>query len=64
LRAVRETFVPQRVVAWAGQQPDTLLSSLLEGRAHRGGKASAYVCRGFTCLSPVDDPHALIHALL
>ena len=63
LRAVRRTFLPQRVVARADASADVALLPLLEGRRPDGGPPRAYVCRNFTCKSPVTHPQALIDAL-
>ena len=48
-------FDPLRVLAWgvAGDVP------LLDDRPAVGGKATAYVCRGFVCKAPVSDAAAL-----
>jgi len=50
LRTVRRTFLPQRVVAHAGQGADVELMPLLEGKAST--EARAFVCRNYTCSMP------------
>ncbi len=52
---VRRRFDPLRVLAWGppGGIP------LLDDRPAVGGKATAYVCRGFVCKAPVSDAGAL-----
>ena len=61
---VRETatrYLPSLVLA-AGN-PESERSGdplpLLENRAMIGGRATAYVCRGYVCDAPVNDPSAL-----
>ncbi|GAA3220880.1 thioredoxin domain-containing protein [Streptomyces thermocoprophilus] len=43
--------------------PDSDEFPLLAGRPLRGGAATAYVCRNFTCDAPTTDPERLRHAL-
>ena len=52
---VRRRFDPLRVLAWGapGDVP------LLDDRPAVGGRATAYVCRGFVCKAPVTDVSAL-----
>ncbi|MCZ6597807.1 MAG: thioredoxin domain-containing protein, partial [Planctomycetota bacterium] len=59
LRTVRNTYLPQRVVALADERADVLLMPLLEGKTAAEGKARAFVCRNYVCKLPVDDPAAL-----
>jgi uncharacterized protein YyaL (SSP411 family) len=59
-RVVSQSFVPSLVLA-GGSAPDGI--ALLDGRVARNGKATAYVCRGFVCEQPVDDPVALFEQL-
>ncbi|HMI92538.1 MAG TPA: thioredoxin domain-containing protein, partial [Polyangiales bacterium] len=58
LRALRTTFRPQRVVAFAGADADANASELplLAGRAPDARGALAYVCRQQTCLMPTHSP--------
>ena len=61
---VRQPFLPRKVVAgWpaAGEPADL---ALLRDRGPVAGRPAAYVCREFTCLTPVTDPAALGRALL
>ncbi|RMH14863.1 MAG: hypothetical protein D6701_10830 [Gemmatimonadetes bacterium] len=39
-------------------------SELLSGRGPDGDRARAYVCSGFVCRAPVNEPDALRRALL
>jgi uncharacterized protein YyaL (SSP411 family) len=52
---VQRRFDPLAVLAWgaAGDVP------LLDDRQAVGGRATAYVCRGFVCKAPVSDVSAL-----
>ncbi len=64
LREIHRPFLPGRVVSGirAGEPPP-FSSPLLEGRRMLGGKPTAYVCRDFSCRTPVTDPDALANAL-
>jgi uncharacterized protein YyaL (SSP411 family) len=55
---------PNRVVVHAtgGAVPAELLP-LVDSRASEDGRASAFVCRSFSCLAPTSDPAALASAL-
>jgi len=55
LEVVRERWLPGAVVAWG----EPTASPLWEGR--QAGRA--YVCRGFRCLAPTDDPDVLADQL-
>ena len=59
-RAVAQTYAPSLVLAGGDASSGV---ALLEGRTARNGKATAYVCRGFVCEQPVDDPVALFEQL-
>jgi uncharacterized protein YyaL (SSP411 family) len=58
--AQRRVFVPNRIYVLATEGDDLAAQSravpLLEGKRARGGKATAYVCRGKTCDLPTSDP--------
>ncbi len=66
LRAVRQSFCPQRVVALASADADATLLPLLEGRKPdaKAPRARAYVCRDFRCDAPVGTPEALRELLV
>ncbi|HEX6314679.1 MAG TPA: thioredoxin domain-containing protein [Gemmatimonadaceae bacterium] len=51
-------FVPGLVVA-GGTADQTGQPALMHGRAAENGAATAYICRGFTCLLPTSDPDQL-----
>ena len=65
--AVFNRYLPNRVVALAdsssASQTGAAAIKLLEGRARIGGKATAYVCRNFTCEAPVTGAAELIEQL-
>jgi uncharacterized protein YyaL (SSP411 family) len=63
-RAVDGTWAP--TVALAQVEPGRvppLLSALAEGREKVGGRATAYLCRDFSCTAPLTDAAALLAAL-
>jgi len=66
LRALRTTFRPQRVVAFAGSDAESHAAELplLAGRAPDARGALAYVCRQQTCLMPTQSPADLSRSLL
>ena len=61
-RAVAAQYVPSLVLA-GGPPPDDTDIGLLAGREMRNGRATAYVCRQFTCDAPVTDPAELVAQL-
>jgi uncharacterized protein YyaL (SSP411 family) len=66
LARLRATFVPNRVLAVVneadlGRQAE--LVPLLEGKAARGGKATAYVCKKRVCDLPTSDPDVFARQL-
>jgi uncharacterized protein YyaL (SSP411 family) len=62
VRAANAPFVPSLVLA-GGPQDDGSDIALLAERRMRGGRATAYVCRGAVCDEPVTDPSALFDQL-
>ncbi len=58
LAVARSGFRPHLVVACSASADDTGIE-LLAGREAVGGKATAYVCRGFSCQRPVTTPEEL-----
>ncbi len=63
-RAVDATWAP--TVALAQVEPGrvpAVLARLAEGRERVGGRATAYLCRDFSCAPPVTDASALVAAL-
>jgi uncharacterized protein YyaL (SSP411 family) len=61
LRAVYQLYLPNKVVARLDPADTETARSvpLLAGRTLMNGKATAYVCRDFTCQQPVNDPEEL-----
>ena len=59
LEAVRSRFLPQRVVALSGPNPDAELIPLLEGRPAPEVGARAFVCRDFVCKQPAETAEEL-----
>jgi uncharacterized protein YyaL (SSP411 family) len=58
LAVARGGLRPGQVLA-ASASPATSAVPLLHGRVRVEDRATAYVCRGFTCQAPVTDPAAL-----
>jgi uncharacterized protein YyaL (SSP411 family) len=52
-------YRPHQILAVGHPGTERPTVSLLEGREQVEGRATAYVCVGFTCLSPVTDPAEL-----
>jgi len=61
-RVVAEQYVPSLVLAGGSGDRETSVK-LLEGRTLKGGKPTAYVCRGYTCDEPVTEPRELSRQL-
>ena len=61
LREVYRRFQPNRLVVGRapGDTESLTLSPLLDGREQRKGRATAYVCVGYTCGAPATDPAEL-----
>jgi uncharacterized protein YyaL (SSP411 family) len=57
VEVARRGFQPYRVLALGDPQSSVL--DLLHGRFAMDGRATAFVCRGFTCGLPVSEPEAL-----
>ena len=58
LAEVARHYLPSLVLA-AGAPADPPIAALLKDRPMIGGRAAAYVCRNYTCDSPVTDATAL-----
>jgi len=68
VRAVREHFVPNKVIALldpSGPDAATLESRipLLASKTLHEGKATAYVCKDFACKAPVTSVEDFVAAL-
>jgi uncharacterized protein YyaL (SSP411 family) len=55
-RAAAERYVPSLVIAGGSPRDDV---ALLADRVARDARATAYVCRGYTCEEPATDASAL-----
>ena len=70
LRAVRQTYLPRKVLAFcdpaAPLEPDALLAPLFEGKtsaATSSGEPALYVCERFACQAPALGERAALQAL-
>ena len=63
LKAVRAEYRPGVVVAASSYPPPENAPALLNDRALMNGEATAYVCEGFVCKVPTNDPETLIAQL-
>ena len=65
MREVFGRFLPNRVVAGLprGESHDAVRLPLLASREAVGGRATAYVCRNFTCDLPATDRETLARQL-
>jgi uncharacterized protein YyaL (SSP411 family) len=65
IRAVFGRFLPNKVVAFApgADSREARTIKLLEGRGRIAGKATAYVCRNFSCEAPTTDASTLSEQL-
>ncbi|NWF72175.1 MAG: DUF255 domain-containing protein [Nitrospirae bacterium] len=62
--AVREVFLPHRVIASSDGTGMASLHPLLAGKGLVEGKAALYICRNFSCQRPLTDPQEVTEALL
>ena len=62
--AVREVFLPHRVIASSDGSGMTSGHPLLTGKGLVEGKAALYICRNFSCQRPLTDPREVTEALL
>jgi uncharacterized protein YyaL (SSP411 family) len=56
-RAAAAPYQPDLVIAQLSGQDGVAGWPLFEGKAARDGRATAYVCRGYACEEPTQDPH-------
>ena len=64
LREVFMSYLPNRVLVGRGPMDDAIVGlPLVEGRSMLRGRATAYVCRNYTCELPVNEPEALARQL-
>ena len=62
--AVREVFLPHRVIASCDGTGTPSGHPLLAGKELVEGKAALYICRNFSCRRPITDPLEVPEALL
>jgi uncharacterized protein YyaL (SSP411 family) len=62
LRAIRGTYLPQRVVALVDERTDLKLMPVLAGK-HAEQAARAFVCRNFTCQEPTESVAEMLKLL-
>jgi uncharacterized protein YyaL (SSP411 family) len=65
LKEIYAQFFPNKVVALSQNDHDPIASriKLLENKTTIDGKPAVYVCRNFTCLTPVTEPEKLAKIL-
>jgi hypothetical protein len=61
--AVREVFLPHRVIASGDGTGTPSGHPLLAGKGLVEGKAALYICRDFSCQRPIIDPQEVTEAL-
>ena len=61
LDVINDRYLPDSVLACAAPNDTVAIQTipLLADRPLKGGKATAYVCQNFACLSPVNTPEEL-----
>lgn len=65
LKALRKEFIPNKVVILRPNEESeiTRISDYTKSLLSKGGKATAYVCRNFSCRLPVTDPGKMLELL-
>lgn len=59
LRVIHEVFLPHKVLVSFMEGQCEILLPFAAGMKQVGQSATAYVCRGFTCCQPTNDPQEL-----
>jgi uncharacterized protein len=62
--AIREVFLPHRVIATGNGTGTQSTHPLLAGKGLVEGKAALYICRNFSCQRPLTNPGEVTEALL
>jgi uncharacterized protein YyaL (SSP411 family) len=62
-RLIGEHYLPSSIVAVADHADSTSDLPLLRGKGLVEGRAAVYICRNFTCRSPITDPSQVREAL-
>src|SRR6185437_12515450 len=61
--ALREEFLPHRVIASSNGIGPQSNHPLLAGKGLVEGKAALYICRNFSCQRPLTDPREVVESL-
>jgi uncharacterized protein YyaL (SSP411 family) len=66
IEAVYARYLPNKVVAGRAPEDEEAAGfvALLADRGLRDGRATAYVCEGYTCQNPTTDPEELAGQLV
>ena len=61
LREIRQTLIPNKVVAFSPDEQDTLtkIMPMLEDKSPLNNKPTVYVCQNHICKRPVNDVEPL-----
>lgn len=62
-QAIRETYLPNRILATTFQTDGKTWHPLLSGKTPVDGKPALYICRNFSCQQPLTDPREAADAL-
>ena len=65
LKALRKEFIPNKVVILRPDEESeiTRISDYTKSLSSKEGKATAYVCRNFSCRLPVTEPGKMLELL-
>jgi uncharacterized protein YyaL (SSP411 family) len=65
LKTLRKEFIPNKVVILRPNEESeiTRISGYTKSLSSKGGKATAYVCRNFSCRLPVTEPGKMLELL-
>lgn len=65
LKALRKEFIPNKVVIFRPDEKSEIssISDYTRNLQSRKGKATAYVCRNFSCILPVTEPGKMLELL-
>jgi uncharacterized protein YyaL (SSP411 family) len=63
LKPLSTTYHPRMLLAVSPYPPPAGSPALLSDRVLLNGKPTAYVCQGFICQQPVNDPEAMLKEL-
>lgn len=63
LAALWQTYRPRTLAAHSADPAPATIPEILKNRPPKNQRATAYVCRGFTCQNPVNDPAEMLAQL-